>query len=253
MLRNFLRRHCRIRQPLPPSYPLPFASLQSVPSLSEYVADTLRDVPASVRWLPNEPTSRSAVLPVGKWFPLRLPESSLRFPTDAVPDAVSVPDRPVPFLPAGSSGRCPTSAKYGVHIHFFHFQSGQFPQILTGNLGMTDKKSFHSGAFFLPQLLRCLYGMADRKHGSVQRVPLSRKSFRTRPVGYRLWRRLPPVRKFRQDGLTDGLHMLHLRSQRLNLVRKLLSPRLLFHIPTGFFLQGGNKFSRSVFQASCQA
>ena len=106
---------------------------------------------------------------------------------------------------------------------------------------MTDKKSFHPGAFFLPQLLRCLYGMADRKHGSVQRVPLSRKSFRTRPVGYRLCRRLPPVRKFRQDGLTDRLHLLHLRSQRLNLVRELLSPRLLFHIPIGFFLQSGNK------------
>ena len=106
-------------QPLPPSCPLPFASLQSVPSLSGYVADTLRDVPASVRWLPNEPTSRSAVLPVGKWFPLRLPGSSLRFPTDAVPDAVSVPDRPVPFLPAGSSGRCPTSAKYGVPYSLF--------------------------------------------------------------------------------------------------------------------------------------
>ena len=127
------------------------------------------------------------------------------------------------------------------HIHFLHFQSGQFLQILTGNLRMTDKKSFHSGAFFLPQLLRCLYGMADRKHGSVQRVPLSRKAFRTRPVGYRLCRLLLPSRKFRQDSLTDRLHLLHLRSQRLYPVRKLLSPRLLFHIPIGFFLQGGNK------------
>ena len=83
--------------------------------------------------------------------------------------------------------------------------------------------------------------MADRKHGSVQRVPLSRKPFRTRPVGYRLCRLQLPGRKFQQDGLTDGLHLLHLRSQRLYPVRELLSPRLLFHIPISFFLQGGNE------------